>query len=67
MQSTLKKAQFLVHPKQIFDPSYFATALGKKVEKDNKARVKREYRTRAIVICGLYIFTPFFSAAFNQE
>ena len=42
MPSTLKKAPFLVHPKQIFDLSYFATALGKKVGKDNKARVKRE-------------------------
>ena len=26
-----------------------------------------KYRTRAIITCGLYIFTPFFSAVYNQE
>ena len=28
---------------------------------------EKDYRTLAIITCGLYFFTPFFTAVYNQE
>ena len=43
------------------------TVILEKVIFSSQCKIIDNYRTRAIITRGLYIFTPFFSAVYNQE
>ena len=57
--------------KSAFDPGIMAIWVIKFPRVGYKIRQilgqKSTYRTRAIITRGLYFFTPFFSAVYNQE